>query len=377
MATLPASVIAPTDPTLDAIGAAMENVNRTDPPRGYLGMSSIGEECERRLFYQFRFCFPAGGGFDAKGLSNVQDGHRTEDVMAERLRMVPGVELHTVDPTSGKQFGFKDLAGHFRGHIDGAIRGILQAPKAWHIWENKASEKGPAELAKAKADVGEKAALAKWHPTYYAQAVLYMHYGEMDRHYITVTGPGGRMPWTSARTNAAPEVAATLIAKADRVIFAAEPPPRLSDDPSFFKCKFCPAAQTCHTARLPAPSCRTCLHATPERDGDGRWSCALADAGVSIPLDVQRSGCESHLYIPALLKRWGEVEDASEAEGWVSYKAADGHEFRNGPWGIGSYTSKELHGWMPGLLREPEFQALRVRYAAHGTAETFEEAVAV
>lgn len=375
MATLPASVIAPTDPTLDAIGAAMENVNRTDPPRGYLGMSSIGEECERRLFYQFRFCFPAGGGFDAKGLSNVQDGHRTEDVMAERLRMVPGVELHTVDPTSGKQFGFKDLAGHFRGHIDGAIRGILQAPKAWHIWENKASEKGPAELAKAKADVGEKAALAKWHPTYYAQAVLYMHYGEMDRHYITVTGPGGRMPWTSARTSAAPEVAATLIAKADRVIFAAEPPPRLSDDPAHYKCKLCPASAVCHTPKLPAVSCRTCLHATPEKDGDGRWSCALAP-GESIPQDVQHTGCQSHLYIPALLKRWGEPTDASAEEGWVEYTAADGLVFRNGPWGLTSYTSKELSGWTPALLRSPEFAEIRAKYEARFLSDDEWEAAA-
>lgn len=360
MATLPTT--AAPDPTLDAAHAIMEAQNRLERPRPYLGMSAIGEDCERRLWYGFRWCLPAGGGFDAKGLSNVQDGHRSEDVMAERLRAVPGVQLLTLDPTTGRQFGFSDVAGHFRGHCDGVARGLLQAPKAWHIWEHKASEKGPAELAKHKA-ADEKTALAKWNATYHAQAVLYMHYAEMDRHYLTCSSPGARLPVTSVRTNAAPDEAARLIAKAERVIFAAEPPAGLSDDPAHFKCKWCPASTVCHTPKLPAVSCRTCLHATPEKDGDGRWSCALAP-GESIPQDVQRTGCQSHLYIPALLKRWGEPTDASAEEGWVEYTAADGLVFRNGPWGVGSYTSKELSGWTPALLRSPEFAEIRAKYEA-------------
>ena len=371
MATLPATP--PNDPTLDAVYAAMEAANRLQRPRPYLGMSAIGEDCERRLWYSFRWCLPAGGGFDAKGLANVEDGHRSEDVMAERLRMVPGVELLTIDPTTRRQFGFSDVAGHFRGHCDGVMRGLLQAPKAWHVWEHKASDKGPGDLAKHKA-ADEKTALSKWNGTYYAQAVLYMHYAEMPRHYITVSSPGGRLPITSARTDAAPEEAARLIAKAERIIYAPEPLARLSDDPAFYKCKFCPAARVCHTDALPPPNCRTCLHATPEPDGDGRWSCAKW--GADIPADAQAEGCERHLYIPALLARWGEAVDASEQDGWVAYRAADGLEFRNGPWGLWSFTSKELSGWSPAMLREPVFAEIRAKYEARflGPDEMLEEA---
>ncbi|MBO9717482.1 MAG: hypothetical protein J7507_11920 [Pseudoxanthomonas sp.] len=373
MATLPTLVQA--DPTLEAVKAAIENDNLRTDPRGYLGMSFIGHECERLLWGQFRFCPPAGGGFDAKALLNFEDGHRTEDVMAAHLRSLPGVKLHTADPSTGRQFGFSDLGGHFRGHIDGAIQGIYQAPQTWHIWENKASEAGPAALEKAKAKVGEKAALREWHPIYYAQAVLYMHYGEMTRHYLTCTSPGGRLPWTSVRTNADKDTAERLIAKADRIIFSADPLPKLSEDPAHWKCKGCALSSQCHGTALPRPSCRTCLHAAPEREGDGRWSCARW--GEDIPADVQRAGCSEHLYIPALLKRWGSVEDASEAEGWVEYRAADGLVFRNGPWGLNSFTSRELHAASPVLLRSDEFMAIRGKHAGvivEGDSEDAREA---
>lgn len=359
----------PTDPTLDAIHAAMEAANKAERPRPYLGMSGIGEDCERRLWYGFRWCLPPGAGFDAKGLSNVQDGHRSEDVMAARLRMVKGVELFTVDPTTQRQFGFSDIAGHFRGHADGFVRGLLQAPKTWHVWEHKASEKGPAELAKHKTQ-DEKTALEKWNSTYYAQAVLYMHYGEMSRHYLTCSSPGARLPVTSVRTDASPQAAQRLIEKATRIIYAPDPLPRLSDDAAFYKCKFCPAAKICHTAVLPSVSCRTCVHASPAKEGDGAWTCALNPDAGEIPADFQHTGCERHLYIPALLSRWGEAVDASDADNWIEYRAPDGFVFRNGPWDVGSYTSKELSGWTPALLRDPQFAHLREKYAARFLSES-------
>lgn len=355
MVMLPAQ--AASDPTLDAISAAVQNVNNLQRPREYLGMSAIGMDCEAFLWRNFRWCGPAGGGFDAKSLMNFEDGHRTEDLMAARLRMVPGVELYTVDPSTGEQFGFKDLGGHFRGHIDGAIRGILQAPKAWHMWENKASEKGPAELAKLKEKHGEKNALKQWNGTYHAQAILYMHYGAMERHYLTCTSPGGRMPITSVRTDSDDAEAERLKAKAERVIFSPEPLAKISEDPAFWKCKGCAMNAQCHTTALPAVSCRTCLHATPEKDGDGRWSCAKY--GADIPLDAQRKGCDGHLFIPLLLKRWGNATDASADEGWVEYTAADGFVFRNGTRGVGCFESKELVAASPEQIRDPVTNELR------------------
>jgi hypothetical protein len=169
------------------------------------------------------------------------------------------------------------------------------------------------------------------------------------------------------RTNADPDAFARLRAKAERVIFAPEPLERLSRDPAHWKCKQCPAAAVCHGQSLPARSCRTCLHATPVPDGsDGEWTCALAapDAGP-IPLEFQTTGCDRHLYIPALLSRWGEAVDASEAEGWVAYRAADGFEFRNGVQAVRdaqTFSSRELATIPLAVLRSDELRELRAKY---------------
>lgn len=350
MAALPQ--IATPDPTLAAIDGQIVARQKNEPKRGYLGMSFIGEECERRQWYSFRFTNEQN--FDAETLRRFEDGHRGEELMAARLRMVPGLKLHTHNPQDGKQFGFQALGGHFRGNIDGAVLGILQAPKTWHVWEHKVSEKA-SQLAGLKAKLGEKMALAQWNPTYYAQAICYMHYSGMDRHYLTCDTPGGRAT-VSVRTDANKEVAARLEAKAERIIFAAEPLPKLSDDPAHYKCKQCPSAGVCHRKEMPQVSCRTCLHATPERDGDGRWSCAKH--GHDLTLTNQLTACPDHLFIPALVT-WGAVDDASEDEGWVSYRTPDGFVFRNGPRGVGSYSSTELAAIPLAAIRSDELQAIR------------------
>lgn len=351
MAALPQ--IATPDPTLAAIDGQIVARQKNEPKRGYLGMSFIGEECERRQWYSFRFA--AESVFDADTLKRFEDGHRCEDLMASRLRMVPGIKLHTHNPQDGKQFGFQALGGHFRGNIDGALLGILQAPKTWHVWEHKASEKAN-ELLKLKTTLGEKNALAKWNPTYYAQAICYMHYSGMDRHYLTCDTPGGRTT-VSVRTEGNKAEAEKLEERAERIIFAAEPLPKLSEDPAFFKCKWCPASQVCHAKQLPQVSCRTCLHATPERDGDGRWSCARRKI-PSLTLAAQQAACSDHLYIPALVT-WGLVDDASESEGWVQYACADGFKFRNGPRLPGSFSSTELAALSLAALKSEELQAIR------------------
>lgn len=364
MATLP--VTATADPTLEAIDAQIVARQHDEPVRGYLGMSAIGEDCERRLWYGFRFAGRAV--FDAVTLRRFEDGHRCEDLMAARLRMVPGVILHTKG-TDGRQFGFKAIGGHFRGNIDGAVQGLLQAPKTWHVWEHKASEKG-GELLRLKAK-NEKAALAAWSATYYAQAVCYMHYSGMSRHYLTCDSPGGRTT-ISVRTDASPDEAARLEAKALRIITAPEPLARLSEDPAFWKCKQCPALANCHQGRVADVSCRTCVHATAELDGDARWSCAWHKRDLS--MTDQLAGCGEHRFIPGLIPGAVAV-DANPAENWIEYKAG-AFVFRNGARAVGSYSSNEINKVPLAVLQSPELNEVRAKYLpdAEFTAGSVEQA---
>lgn len=322
-----------------------------------LGASQIGRECERQLWYGFRWA-TMGEAFDGRMLRLFNRGHREEAVFVEELRGI-GCDVRDVDPSTGEQFTFTAVGGHFVAKIDGVALGIPEAPKTWHNLSFKtANAKTSAALAKSGVQVAK--------PENWAQSQIEMRLAQLDRTlYLSVNKDTDELYAERIRADTA--AGAALEAKAERVIYAAEPPLRISEDAAFFKCKFCPASAVCHTAVLPAVSCRTCLHATPEKDGDGRWSCAKW--GADIPLDAQRQGCEAHLYIPALLARWGQAEDASEAEGWVSYLAEDGLVFRNGPWGLNSFTSKELFAASPALIRHEDFMRIRGEYAGRITDE--------
>src|SRR5215467_9909271 len=111
------------DPTLLAMHKAIEQHEAAKPPRTYLGASAIGDSCERKLWYGLQ-----GTPREpkrAQAIYAAEDGHRTEDLVAQRLRMIPGIELWTHKP-DGKQYGFEDFGGQFKGHADGVIRRLLQ-----------------------------------------------------------------------------------------------------------------------------------------------------------------------------------------------------------------------------------------------------------
>jgi CRISPR/Cas system-associated exonuclease Cas4 (RecB family) len=237
MVALPAFA---SDETLDAIDKAIEAAQEIRPQNGRLYFSQIGRDCEREIFY-FVNDYPREP-FKAKTLKMFECGNIAEELMAKRLHMLPQIELYTV-AEDGKQFKFSDFDDRFSGRIDGAIRGLLEAPKKFHAWEHKSSGK-IAALIKAKEVYGPKKALEVWNYSYYATAVLYMHYGEFERHYLTVSTPGGR-EYTSTRTEPNPVLVKHLIGKAKRILDAKSPPARISEQKSFYKCKNCDFRESC------------------------------------------------------------------------------------------------------------------------------------
>ena len=117
-----------------------------------------------------------------------------------------------------------------------------------------------------------------------------------------------------------------LAAKAERIVFADNPPARMSNEPSDFRCRFCSYFAVCHGCKIPEAHCRTCAHATPERDGT--WSCAKGQAFGTV--------CEQHLFIPEIMPPDLSVVDAGPD--FVDYEDRDtGEVFRN------QANSHELH----------------------------------
>lgn len=303
------------DPILEAIDAELERRQRGERPRRYLGGSAIGDECERKLFYSFRWASPTVIG--ATGLKAIADGHATEALMIQRLQAVPGVELWVEE--GGSQIGFSDLGGHFQGNLDGIIS---HESVGTAVWENKAvNVKKFEKLKKLKQDDPDNA-LQKWDVTYFGQAQVYMHYLGIPLHYITVCTPGGRDAM-SVVTEYNAQYAEQLIERAKRVVFGQRPAPRLSGDPSWFACKWCSHHAVCHGSALPQVNCRTCGHSTPTEGG--AWRCELHDTILSD--DEQHTGCTSHRFLPPLMSG---VAVESRDDGTVVYAMNDATTFSDG-----------------------------------------------
>ena len=328
--------------TLDALDAAMV-ASQDNTPRPYLGLSQIGDPCARKLWYSVRWA--SKRTIQASGLRAIQDGFGGEDVMASRLRMIPGITLDTVDPATGKQWAVRSESGHIRGHLDGVISG-LKEDSSVHVWEHKqVNEKKWKQLQKLVAS-DQGSALATWDETYHAQAQCYMGYTNLDRHFLTVGSPGGR-DYLTVFTRFDEHAFAGLIERGYTIMDATDPPQRLSEKPDYFACTWCEFNPVCHGKKPAVVSCRTCCHATAV--DDGKWHCKTW--GDAIPEDTQRKGCSSHLYLPSML---GYGYPVDGGDNWIGYQHHESNKpFSNGtgPDGNGpSFTSVELYKCPPALL---------------------------
>ncbi len=331
MPTIPAHQ----DPTLAALDAVIEAAE-ISRPRPYLGASQIGQPCSRSLWYGLRWTLVRT--IPAAGLRRIQDGFRGEAVLIDWLRKVPDIELWTVDPENeSNQIGIVDCAGHFRGHLDGIIQGLKQAPKTAHVWEAKVCNEAKVnKLRKLIAEKGEKNALALWDETYFAQAQVYMRGVELTRHYLTVATPGCR-DIVSCRTAYQPKVAEALIKKAETIITAERPPLKISETPAWYQCKTCDHASLCHGQKLPEVNCRTCAHSTAKLDPAANWVCELK--GQVLTLDAQRAACDSHVWHPDLLANHAEAIGANPATGAITFRRKDGSTVEIGK---GATSSRQM-----------------------------------
>ena len=324
--------------TLEAIDSAMEAAQDTTP-RPYLGMSSVGFACSRKPWLDFRFASETI--FKAATLRKFEDGHITESVQADRLRLVKGVRVVT-EGSNGKQVGFTDHNGHFRGHMDGGILGLIEAPKTWHVWEHKATEDKKKNVLEKLISQDEKTALELWDDTYFAQAQLYMHYSKMKRHFLTCSSPGARTV-ISCRTDYQSKVAEELVALAHSIITTDAIPDKISEDPEYFMCKhMCSNGAICHGTDVPRVTCRSCVHASASTSAgtEGEWHCAHHKRFLSV--SEQHAACEDHIYLPVLLTKFANVVDADEYDNTITYQNhLNGKQFNNGKH-KGHATSAEI-----------------------------------
>ncbi|KKN71062.1 hypothetical protein LCGC14_0424790 [marine sediment metagenome] len=322
--------------------------SQSEPARAYLGGSQIGESCERFLFYSFRWAFSQK--FEGRILRLFETGHREETRVIENLKAI-GCTVHEKD-ANGDQFRYTDHAGHYSGGLDGVVLELPEAPKTWHLLEVKTHNKKSFAALK-------KHGVEKSKPKHFAQCQSYMRMAKLKRAvYIGICKDTDTI--YVKRIKYEPKKSKAIHTKALRIIESKTPLEKISQDPDWFECKWCPAKDQCHGDQVADVNCRTCVHATPELDGKARWTCARYDC--DIPEDNQRKGCENHLHIPELIPYATPIDAGDD---WIKYQMADGREFvecaRDGfPADKSShYSSKELAAIHPNAIGNETVDAAR------------------
>ena len=312
------------DQTVSAIYTAIETAHN-ERPRGYLGASSIGHNCARKLWFDFRQV--KFQKFTGQQLRLFDTGHLEEPRMISDLRRA-GIKVYDVDPNTNRQYAVSYHGGHFRGHTDGAGLGIKGQPEVWHLLEFKThNDRSFKNLLKD--------GMAKSKPMHYAQMQVYMKGRELMYGYYLAKNKNNDELYGEV-VHYDPEVAQSLIDRAGDIIFNPEPSARVSDNPSWYECKWCHYSDYCHGTgadlppELPNVNCRTCIHSTPKKDGT--WLCERHNAVIHAARN--RLACKDHKFIPNLFPDLS-FERADNDN--VFYRGRSGEVYNNSEKGVMSH----------------------------------------
>ena len=265
------------------IKQSIENNLVKQDHRPYLGMSSLAEPCSRKLWYGFR-CVKD------RYVSPRQDrlfsrGHREEHIIQSDLRKA-GV-ICIVDPSNQPEF--VDCNGHCKGHPDDCLSNVPDAPKTLHLGEYKThNDKSFKDL--------KKNGVKKSKPVHYGQMIVYMYKWELTRGlYVAINKNDDERYYE--RVYEDKQYAKELIQKAYDIISSEIPPKRMTDNPTFYLCKWCDYSDICHQGVQPLSHCRTCKFG--DICDEGKWECS----GHKIELSFQQQliGCKRHKYMEGLL----------------------------------------------------------------------------
>lgn len=244
--------------------------------RNHLGISIIGEECWRQLWYGFRWVKLEQHEGRMRRLFNR--GHR-EEPQFEDFLLWAGVKLRSINPETNSQYKLSLVDGHYGGSTDGIglISWLEDLPV---ILEYKTHKD---KLFNQLKNEG----LRKAHPKHWAQMCGYgkdfkiKHglYGAVNKDTDERRFFFYELDWNYALE---------LEKKASDIIYAKIPPAKVSEQPAYWKCKFCSFKGICHDAEQPEKNCRSCVYAMPANNG--LWGCS--NFNQIIPKNFLVKGCQ-------------------------------------------------------------------------------------
>lgn len=243
--------------------------------RSHLGASEIGEKCDRRLVYSFRWMHREK--FSGRMHRLFNRGHKEEDRIVEWLRAT-AAQVWAETP-EGKQYRIKS-DGHFGGSLDG----IAQLPDAYELpfpflTEFKThNQKSFDKLVKDGVKTSK--------PKHFAQMCVYGDdYGFPYALYFAINKNDDDIYVEVVDLDF--DYAKKLRAKSAAIITAPKLPHKIAGSAAFVDCKFCPMVGICHNGEAVDVNCRSCQHSAPQPDGS--WYCTHWNA--TIPTDAIVKAC--------------------------------------------------------------------------------------
>ena len=268
--------------------------------RWHLGASLIGQECQRAAWYSFRWAAhsrqaqdltPEGRAQYARMQRLFNRGHREEARFVEFLRGT-GWQVFEFDtskpPKENGEYPQFRVSG-FGGHFGGSLDGIGIPPERYELPEGTAfllefktngTGAGFTKLLEKGVALSKEQHFAQMSTygsdeNYKLEYAVYQNICKNDDNlHVEVV----KLDW---------KLGDQMRLRAERIISSQTPPPRLSDNPTFFKCKYCDFFSQCHENGSLEKNCRSCKFARPV-DG-GEWACELVNQ--IIPRDFVKQGC--------------------------------------------------------------------------------------
>lgn len=278
--------------TLAAVYAFIKS-KEEEPFRAHLGASVIGDECARRLWYNFHWTKKEE--FDGRMLALFQRGHLEEIRFIEYLQGI-GCEIWPFNSDAplknGKpqQWRITDHEGHFGGSPDGVGRGLPELPPGEpFVCEFKThNAKSFAKL------IDDGLMRTKWKHFVQTQVSMYklaINYSL----YCAVNKDTDELHFEIIQADE--KEAKRALERAGGIIWADEPPPRIGTSPAHYGCKYCHLSRLCYFGdQMPARNCRTCKWSAPVPGG--QWRCKLHDHPLTEA--AQRAACIDYTVNPQL-----------------------------------------------------------------------------
>lgn len=251
--------------------------------RKHLGVSIIGDKCSRKLWYAFRWCKLER--FEPRMRRLFKRGHSEEEKFQDLL-MWMGFFIREID-LDHQPYKFSSVNGHYGGTGDNVmLLPWFRNDESFRILvEYKThNKKSFTELKDKKLKLGKPQHWMQMCGYGRAFNTQYGLYCAINKDDDDIYFEFLELDWN---------LAILMEKKAADIIGSQLPPPRISDQPSWFECRYCNFNEICHYNKTVEINCRSCKMAVPVEKGE--WYCNQWKA--KIPKDAILKGCSQHVSI--------------------------------------------------------------------------------